>query len=186
MLVPCAVASVSIQCPLGLPTFDCLKPAVYMYLCSSFRFQVQREILIHIALQHPHIIQLYAAFEDEANIYMVQELASEGDLFHTVKTSEDGAFSELCTAQKVILPLLDTLSYLHGKGIIHRDIKPENILIASGGVIKLADFGLSIDTNIERPVTRTGTLDYMVRFCQLMLLVMAREFNKPRKIELTL
>ena len=48
------------------------------------------------------------------------------------------------------------------KGVIHRDIKPENILVSSDGLIKLADFGLAIDTRKERPVTRLGTLDYMV------------------------
>ena len=48
------------------------------------------------------------------------------------------------------------------QGIAHRDIKTENILLTSTGVIKLADFGLAIDTNEERAVTRAGTLDYMV------------------------
>ena len=48
------------------------------------------------------------------------------------------------------------------QGIAHRDIKTENILLTSTGGIKLADFGLAIDTNEERPVTRAGTLDYMV------------------------
>lgn len=45
-----------------------------------------------------------------------------------------------------------------------RDCKPENILLARAGrqaTIKLADFGLSIDSTEERPVTRAGTLDYM-------------------------
>ena len=103
---------------------------------------------------------------------MIQELACEGDLFEKVKTTEDRAFSELRTAQQVILPMLDALSYLHQRGVVHRDIKPENILIAKGGVMKLADFGLSIDMNKERPVTRTGTLDYMVRGCCLSAVCM--------------
>lgn len=47
------------------------------------------------------------------------------------------------------------------QGVIHRDIKPENILLTQHKIIKLADFGLSINANAERPVTRAGTLDYM-------------------------
>eukprot|EP00955_Chlamydomonas_euryale_P113720 366230-Chlamydomonas_euryale.AAC.1 len=44
-----------------------------------------------------------------------------------------------------------------------RDIKPENLLFTATGVLKVGDFGLSINFELERPVTRVGTLDYMVR-----------------------
>ena len=37
--------------------------------------QVTREITIHSALRHAHIIDLYAAFEDADNVYLVQEFA---------------------------------------------------------------------------------------------------------------
>ena len=35
--------------------------------------------------------------------------------------------------------------------------------MTGAGIVKLTDFGLAIDTNEELPVTRAGTLDYMVR-----------------------
>lgn len=38
--------------------------------------QVQREIRIHGQLQHEHIIQLYAAFEDAEHVYLALEYAS--------------------------------------------------------------------------------------------------------------
>lgn len=38
----------------------------------SRRYQVEREIRIHIILEHENIIKLHAAFEDEKNVYMVQ------------------------------------------------------------------------------------------------------------------
>ena len=59
---------------------------------------------------------------------------------------------------KARLTLQDCLQL---QGIIHRDIKPENILLTADKAVKLADFGLSIDASLERPVTRAGTLDYM-------------------------
>lgn len=38
----------------------------------SYRYQVEREMRIHIQLDHINIIKLYAAFEDDKNVYMVQ------------------------------------------------------------------------------------------------------------------
>ncbi len=37
------------------------------------RRQVEREINIHINLVHDNIIGLFGAFEDENNVYLVQE-----------------------------------------------------------------------------------------------------------------
>ncbi|DBA84709.1 TPA: hypothetical protein ACH3X1_005961 [Trebouxia sp. C0004] len=123
-------------------------------------YQVEREVRIHSRLDHANIIQLYAAFEDDANVYMVQEYATGGDLYEDLK-QRGGRFEEARTAAGVLRPCISALIYLHSKGIIHRDIKPENILLMADKSIKLADFGLSIDATSERPVTRAGTLDYM-------------------------
>jgi len=42
-----------------------------------------------------------------------------------------------------------------------RDIKPENIFFSADGGFRLGDFGLSINSDTERPKSRVGTLDYM-------------------------
>jgi serine/threonine protein kinase len=57
---------------------------------------------------------------------------------------------------------MQALAHCQSVGVIHRDIKPENILLGRRRDVKLADFGLSINATLERPVTRAGTLDYMV------------------------
>ena len=41
-------------------------------IVPSPRYQVEREIRIHIDLEHENVIRLHAAFEDEKNVYMVQ------------------------------------------------------------------------------------------------------------------
>lgn len=47
--------------------------------------------------------------------------------------------------KKVILDLLDIVTYLHKNGFMHRDINPENILINSTTKqIKLIDFGVAV------------------------------------------
>jgi aurora kinase len=56
----------------------------------------------------------------------------------------------------VLHPFLCALHFLHRRGIMHRDIKPENVLFTEQRVLKLADFGLAIDLNEERAVTRAG------------------------------
>jgi serine/threonine protein kinase len=98
----------------------------------------------------------------------VTELAA-GTLFDKLKEKNRLHAQDVClrfeegdVALDVIKPLLEALGYLHAQGLIHRDIKPENILVSSDGILKLADFGLVIDTAAERPVSRLGTLDYMV------------------------
>mmetsp|Transcript_71702 Transcript_71702/g.226541 ORF Transcript_71702/g.226541 Transcript_71702/m.226541 type:complete len:402 (+) Transcript_71702:221-1426(+) len=122
--------------------------------------QVMREVSIHSTIRHKYIIGLYASWEDDRAFYMVQEYAHRGDLFGELYKM-GGKMSERKAVELVMGPYLDTLNYIHAKGIIHRDIKPENTLFSKELILKVTDFGLSIDTRLEQPVTRLGTLDYM-------------------------
>ncbi|KAK9789936.1 hypothetical protein WJX73_001902 [Symbiochloris irregularis] len=123
-------------------------------------FQVNREIQLHSSLKHEFIIDFFAAFEDADNVYIVQEYAVGGDLYGELKRC-GGRFKDKNVARDILMPCMLALQYCHQKGVIHRDIKPENILLTQHKHIRLADFGLSIDATLERPVTRAGTLDYM-------------------------
>lgn len=80
------------------------------------RYQVQREITLHLQLEHENVIQLYAAWEDDQAVYLVQELARGGDLFKEVKKrdSEEPA-DESLVVQNYMYPFLSALKYLHGK-----------------------------------------------------------------------
>jgi hypothetical protein len=35
------------------------------------------------------------------------------------------------------------LHYVHSRGVLHRDLKPSNVLLTSGGLAKIGDFGVS-------------------------------------------
>jgi serine/threonine protein kinase len=56
------------------------------------------------------------------------------------------------------------MKYLSSINIAHLDIKLENILIDKYNLVKIADFGLSIDLNNQYGIPRKmacGTLIYM-------------------------
>ena len=58
----------------------------------------------------------------------------------------------------------DALQHAHGQGVLHRDIKPSNLLLDTGGVVWVTDFGLA-KADDQRNLTHTGdilgTLRYM-------------------------
>ena len=74
--------------------------------------QVGREIDIHSRQQHPHIVQLFAAFEDLSSINLVQEFASRGNLMKLLSAA-GGVLPEDFVAFKVAMPVLAALSHLH-------------------------------------------------------------------------
>jgi TonB family protein len=87
-------------------------------------------------LSHPHLIRIFEAGHCQLNgsplLYAVMEYADE-DLSQILPqralTPEEVA--------DLLPPLLEALSYLHGKGFVHGGIKPSNIL-AVGEQIKLS------------------------------------------------
>jgi len=122
--------------------------------------QVQREIRIHSSLAHPNIINLYGSFEDDKYYFLVQEYAEGGDLFDEIRR-HDSFMPESTVLSLMVRPMLSALDYIHGEGVIHRDLKPENVLLTKGLTLKIADFGLAVNQEEERPVTRAGTTQYM-------------------------
>ena len=89
------------------------------------RYQVEREIRIHIALEHEHIIKLYSAFEDEKNVYMVQEFAGSGDLFEELRRN-GGIVKEKYAVRDVLAPFLNALHHLHS--LVGVNLSPSTLI----------------------------------------------------------
>ena len=120
---------------------------------------LMREIKIQKKLYYAHIIKLYHYFEDNDNVYLILEYASQGSLFYLLR--EKRKFSESDAFIYFFQTCLG-INYLHSKDIIHRDLKPENLLIDKNGNIKVCDFGWSAEMDTNTRITFCGTVDYMV------------------------
>jgi 3-phosphoinositide dependent protein kinase-1 len=88
--------------------------------------------------EHPGIVRLYYTFQDERSLYFVLDLATGGELLGVLKRMT--TFDEECT-RFYAAQILDTIEYMHGRGVIHRDLKPENVLLDDKMHVKITDFG---------------------------------------------
>ncbi|KAF3491208.1 serine/threonine-protein kinase [Arthroderma uncinatum] len=87
---------------------------------------------------HPGVVRLYYTFQDERSLYFVLDLAGSGELLGVLKRM--GTFDEECT-RFYGAQILDTIGYMHRRGVIHRDLKPENVLLDNQMHVKITDFG---------------------------------------------
>ena len=87
------------------------------------------EILIQKSLNHQNILKLHDFFSDENYIYLILELASEGEIFEIQKQKNGRKFTEM-KAKQIMKQILYGVRYMHEKGFIHGDLKPENIFIS--------------------------------------------------------
>ncbi|EHY53803.1 serine/threonine protein kinase [Exophiala dermatitidis] len=87
---------------------------------------------------HPGVVRLYYTFQDERSLYFVLDLCPGGELLGVLKRMS--TFDEECT-RFYGAQILDTIEYMHSRGVIHRDLKPENLLLDENMHIKVTDFG---------------------------------------------
>lgn len=88
--------------------------------------------------EHPGIVRLYYTFQDETSLYYVLDLCNGGELLGVLKKT--GTFDIECT-RFYGAQILDSIDYMHSRGVIHRDLKPENVLLDDQMHVKITDFG---------------------------------------------
>ena len=105
-------------------------------------------------LNHPNIVKMLAAIEENGLHYLVMQYVGGGSLRDLLDRQP-----KLPTDQVLALgiELADALTRAHHLKIIHRDLKPENVLIDDNGTPLLTDFGVArIGTRTR--VTETGSV----------------------------
>lgn len=139
-----------------------IKQIVKQHGDEFFLSSLRREIDIIYQLSHPHIVKLYEVYEEKDQFYMVTELYNGGELFDRILSKERYTERE---ARDLVKIFLETIKYIHEKGVVHRDIKPENLLMRSNdndADIILVDFGFAKRAaEITEDEEYCGTPNYM-------------------------
>jgi len=112
-------------------------------------------------LQHPNILPIYDAGEEDGKYYVVME--------HVQGARTLGAYCRpdnllpIEDVVKIVFKCAKALHYAHGRGLIHRDIKPNNIMLTPDNDVRIIDFGIAIqeDSDISQIRGIAGSPSYM-------------------------
>ena len=124
--------------------------------------ELKNEIEILKNIDHPNIMKIFEFFEDDNNIYLINEFCGGGD----VASLHDkyGEFPEFLL-KFVMSQVFLAISFLHSNKVVHGDIKRENIAFVYDGKYKTKEeferFFSKIfkDKEIQNEINEVGGMD---------------------------
>jgi serine/threonine protein kinase len=112
-------------------------------------------------LQHPNILPIYDAGEENDNYYVVMEHIQGARTLESYCRPDN--LLRIDDVVKIIFKCAKALHYAHQRGVVHRDIKPGNIMLTTDNDVRIIDYGIAImsDSNISRIEGIAGSPSYM-------------------------
>lgn len=134
----------------------------FMRKANITQADVEREVKIMQACDHPSILRLFGFFQDSDCLSLALEYCDGGDFGDKLK--EKASTLQEHEASEWMRQICGAIHALHSRGVCHRDVKPDNFMVAGSnpGVLKLADFGLSTFLRDgQRLHSKSGTPAFM-------------------------
>jgi serine/threonine protein kinase len=126
------------------------------------RERLRREARTLAALDHPNVVPLYEAGEENGTVYVVTRWVDGIELGTLIR--RDGRL-EAGRAARIAAQVASALEVAHEKGLVHRDVKPSNLILTSEDHVYLTDFGLTKRAESAPGLTVAaqllGTIDYV-------------------------
>ena len=127
---------------------------------EGYRERFIRESRRAAELEHPNIIPIYDAGEDDGQLYIAMRYVEGSDLKAVIKRGP----LHLGRVIFILEQVGDALDAAHERDLVHRDVKPSNILVSEpSDRVYLTDFGV-VKHTASRGLTKTGffigTVDY--------------------------
>jgi len=102
--------------------------------------QLRREIKLARTITHPNVVRAYDFGEAEGVRFFTMEYVAGATLRELL--DEEGRLA-LTPALQIAKQVCRGLGAVHRAGIVHGDLKPANVVVMTGGVAKLTDFGVA-------------------------------------------
>jgi DNA-binding CsgD family transcriptional regulator len=132
---------------------------------DGFRDRFVRESRLSASIDHPHILPVYAAGQEDDVYYIAMRFVEGVNLHATIAAS---GRLEPQRAARLVSQVAAALDAAHARGLVHRDVKPANVLLSNhegGEHSYLTDFGLTkreaSATGLTPSGDWVGTLDYV-------------------------
>ena len=127
---------------------------------EGFRERFLRESRLAARLDHPNVVPVYDAREEDGELIVAMRFVKGGDLKKRIATGGPLGAREAIDLLAQVAAALDAA---HAAGVVHRDVKPHNILL-EGDRAYLTDFGLAKalgDSGVLSDASVVGTAEYM-------------------------
>jgi tRNA A-37 threonylcarbamoyl transferase component Bud32 len=121
----------------------------------------RREARAVAQLNHPHIVGVIDAGEEDGRPYIVFEYVEGETLKDRIRRLGRLPVDE---AIAYAIEIARALGAAHTRGIVHRDVKPQNVLVDEEGSAKVTDFGIARsmdDSGLTAEGRVLGTTDYV-------------------------
>lgn len=124
----------------------------------GFRERFIAESRLAAAIDHPNVLPVFKAGEEDGELYLTMRFVHGQDLRGLCPL-------EPARAAAIVAQVGAALDAAHARRLVHRDVKPANILVTAEDHAYLTDFGLVKALDETAGHTRTGdvvgTLDYV-------------------------
>jgi len=130
-----------------------------------FAKRFAEESRIAASIEHPNVVPIYAAGEQDGVPFIAMRFVSGSDLGRRI--AREGRL-EPGQAVALIAQVANGLDAIHAAGLVHRDVKPANVLLSGEPGSEhayITDFGVARNVATNSGLTQTGrfvgTLDYV-------------------------
>jgi len=128
----------------GVPEFAVAIKVLKESPTREEREELMKEATVSAQFDHENVVMCIGVVTAGQPVMLVLQLCDKGSMHSLLKTADPQV--NVDTKGKYCLHVVLGMDYLAGLGFVHRDLAARNVLVDAKDTAKIADFGLSRDT----------------------------------------